>query len=896
MRGEHLDFSHQGISAEAAFSQARTRIPSVGELKFPNPKQFLAGCLHDNIDEWEYILKNNSASEEIYGWIRNGIDLFRYIKPFKGSFSGDEYNHDFPPPRHSNNSSKCIPFIDFINETVLERLCNNSIECIGKVGQAKPPDIISALTVEPTKPRLCINLMYLNCWIRDVPFTLDTLKDVPRVIKQNAFFTSVDDKSGFDNVLLEEASRDLVCFQWAGYFFRFRTLPFGFKLSSYIYHTLNLQPVSYIRSRFSIPIFSYIDDKLVEEVRGMLLGSGQESAALANYIVCQILLRLGYFLNLSKSVFVPTQTPIFLGFMVDSINRCFRLTLEKKEKFALHRDACLGMSKIKVLDLQRLAGRCISFLLVVPGAKLFTREMNLAISAGLKSGGSVPLTSELKEEIEAWKFLDNWKGKLEWKRERHMSLELFSDSSLFKWGGIVHLPSGMAEISGFWEGEDRSLSIMSLEAKALLNVLKSVKDDIRGHRVDAHVDNQVLINSWKNQGTRSREMNTVIKELFQLVLDLDLVLNLTYVESKSNPADAPSRDLQKSDAMLAPSTWGLIQAQFGGEEGHSLDLMSLDSNCMKDKAGKKLRHFSPFRNPESAGVNVFSQNIAKEENCYVNPPFAMLGPVINFIKENQLSCTVVVPAMPVIPVWLPSIKNLIEDAIIIGHKGQKNVLKYPSKKGFCPDKYGLWSNLWAIRVTPKGNFSSYGGLLYTLCPGVGQNSHLVICGDSMVRFLKGRRGFASPLVHVRAVGGALISRVQESLEEAVMSYPPNVVLCHAGVNNLSKSFLFHSEYHQITSAIEQLRRLECMLQSYSSVYLDVKIVMSAIISTKDGYINARSEILNDKIRLCCQRNNWVYMDNRNLTMDMLKDTVHLNDFGEKLFVDNVLTTLSKVLS
>lgn len=87
----------------------------------------------------------------------------------------------------------------------------------------------------------------------------------------------------------------------------------------------------------------------------------------------------------------------------------------------------------------------------------------------------------------------------------------------------MHLPSGMVEISVFWEGEERNLSIMSLEARALLNVLKLVKDDIQGHRVDTDVDDQVLIKSWKNQGTHSREMNMVIKELFQFVLDLDLV-------------------------------------------------------------------------------------------------------------------------------------------------------------------------------------------------------------------------------------------------------------------------------------------------------------------------------------------------------------------------------------
>ena len=43
-------------------------------------------------------------------------------------------------------------------------------------------------------------------------FTLNTLKDVPRVTKQNAFFTSVDDKSGFDHGLLEKASTTLFVF------------------------------------------------------------------------------------------------------------------------------------------------------------------------------------------------------------------------------------------------------------------------------------------------------------------------------------------------------------------------------------------------------------------------------------------------------------------------------------------------------------------------------------------------------------------------------------------------------------------------------------------------------------------------------------------------------------
>ena len=96
------------------------------------------------------------------------------------------------------------------------------------------------------------------------------------------------------------------------------------------------------------------------------------------------------------------------------------------------------------------------------------------------------------------------------------------------------------------------------------------------------MDNKILISAWENEGTRSRELNAVLKQLFHFVLDCDVVLKLYYVESKANPADKPSRALQKSDAMISQSVWGGDTKPIWGDKGHSLVLMSLDSNCMKD--------------------------------------------------------------------------------------------------------------------------------------------------------------------------------------------------------------------------------------------------------------------------------------------------------------------------
>ena len=57
-----------------------------------------------------------------------------------------------------------------------------------------------------------------------------------------------------------------------------------------------------------------------------------EKAKLANYLVCQILVRLRYFINLDKTVVLPSQTSVFLGFILDSVEKCFRLTENKKNK------------------------------------------------------------------------------------------------------------------------------------------------------------------------------------------------------------------------------------------------------------------------------------------------------------------------------------------------------------------------------------------------------------------------------------------------------------------------------------------------------------------------------------------------------------------------------------
>lgn len=64
--------------------------------------------------------------------------------------------------------------------------------------------------------------------------------------------TTVDDKSGYDHILLSENSRKYFGIQFAGWYFVYNTLPFGFKASAYVYKTTGLVAAGLVYLAYNI--------------------------------------------------------------------------------------------------------------------------------------------------------------------------------------------------------------------------------------------------------------------------------------------------------------------------------------------------------------------------------------------------------------------------------------------------------------------------------------------------------------------------------------------------------------------------------------------------------------------------------------------------------------------
>lgn len=220
------------------------RNPALGvlrELRFRNPDDFRAGSLHSYPIVWENLLSCvNNKSVDLMVVVNDGVKVEQFFTHFKGDFQGTSFDSGRPPPIVLENSRSCANFSEFISNTVLEWVSAGVLSVWGEVGQVSPPHLVLPLTVEPSKHRLCHDERYLNLWIKELPFKLDHLSDLPRYVLPGHFQTSFDEKSGYHHVSLHLSSRTFFGLKWQGFYFTFCTLPFGWKASAFLYHNLGL--------------------------------------------------------------------------------------------------------------------------------------------------------------------------------------------------------------------------------------------------------------------------------------------------------------------------------------------------------------------------------------------------------------------------------------------------------------------------------------------------------------------------------------------------------------------------------------------------------------------------------------------------------------------------------
>lgn len=121
----------------------------------------------------------------------------------------------------------------------------------------------------------------------------------------------------------------------------------------------------------------------------------------------------------------------------------------------------------------------------------------------------------------------------------------------------------------------------------------------------------------------------MVKDIFEFTVKENVDMRVQCVSSVDNNADG---NLGESHCQIHNFhlEYGM---QWRNSLDHTMNLMSLDSNEILDNDGRYLRHFTSFPSDSSSGVNVFSHDLKLEVNPYVFPPFNLIFPLLNFLKN-----------------------------------------------------------------------------------------------------------------------------------------------------------------------------------------------------------------------------------------------------------------------
>ena len=127
------------------------------------------------------------------------------------------------------------------------------------------------------------------------------------------------------------------------------------------------------------------------------------------------------------------------------------------------------------------------------------------------------------------------------------------------------------------------------------------------------------------------------------------------------------------------------------------------------------------------------------------------------------------------------------------------------------------------------------------------------------------------------------------LSHSLQQYRPGLIFVNAGVNNLSKTYLYENE----ASTKYELTGLENVISQHTARSSCARVILTYISATKDGRVNARAIDINGRIEQSCARNGWLFMDNKNFTTEDLRDTVNFNYCGEGKFIAKLQDSICK---
>ena len=460
-----------------------------------------------------------------------------------------------------------------------------------------------------------------------------------------------DVKDAYHHLLLREADRRYLAFTTLGRVFIPITMPFGMSLAPYMWTKVVRALVQYLRL-LGFRIISYVDD-----FGGAPPAMPGEPAsvleAARGYATIQLVFRaLGLWLHPDKGTHTGSTAAQLLGHIVDTTARVYRLPVVRAERIetlakGLLRFASAHQRWVRFSTLRVFCGTAVSTTLSVVPARFHLRSLFSAMGYRHARSGDCRLGNQAIADLRWWSGLASSGLTLArpiWPDGPTMLME--TDASRVGWGAVLNRS---ATARGHHSPDRADLHINLLELGAIRLALVSFRDLLpsSGVIIRLKCDSMVALGVLQAQSSPSTAMMAEYRLLREVLAELHVELRHEYVPSALNVwADRLSREVDSTDWSLAPAAFLRLDAQYGP---HSVDLFATELNT------RCIRFYSKDLTPGGLGANAMLSSW-EGENAWANPPFNLIGAVLDKVIRERVTATVVAPVWKAQPWWARAVE------------------------------------------------------------------------------------------------------------------------------------------------------------------------------------------------------------------------------------------------
>lgn len=577
--------------------------------------------LADAADAWDRI----GASNTVKQWITEGVHL-----PFAEDTSCEGF---YVKPRILNSKES-----EFVSKELLK------LEFIGTIQRVvQRPKCVSQIKFVPKKNgklRLITDLRLLNEHLDSPHFQCEGINTASKLVKHGDYMCKTDLKDGFFHIPIYQPHQTYLGFEYNGTYYVWCALPFGLCCSPYFFNKCLRPIVTFLRAQ-GIRVVLYVDDCLIIARQSCIVDHRD--------FVLQTLQELGLVINFDKSQLEPSTRIEFLGYIIDTCSHTdgpwLYITARKIHKLKKDIRRALQAGCIQARLLAKIAGQAIAMAKAILPGKLRLRGLYSALQTRSSWGDKVTLDDRAKEDLSWWlQALDGWNGSP--MTPRQVDCQIWTDASNSGWGATY---DGL-ECSGSWGLDLCSKHINEKELQAVHLALKSFAFVLTDKCVQIMSDSATTVAYLNNLGGPKANLTQVAESVWATALQHNIDIIARHVPGVTNTqADYLSRISTRYEWMLHPGLFQQLDYLWGP---HTIDRFASLITAQTSV------YNSRYLDPETAGVDALAQTDWREHNNYVNPPFRMLGQVLQVICQQRATATVIAPLWQG-QYWFPQLQSML---------------------------------------------------------------------------------------------------------------------------------------------------------------------------------------------------------------------------------------------